>query len=364
MTQQSLKNKRSEIRFRRDLISQQVEDAAIFDDEYDAKGIEEILTARMEETARKMRLLKEEGVRLSPYIEIGAERCQSSLVMENDFGATGAAVDISYDMLKSCSYYAGVFGKTKIPLRACCDVYNLPFRSNSIPFAFCYETLHHFPDLTPVIKEIHRVLSPGGYFFFDKEPYRQILHLSLYKRKKAAFRGQQAKATQLSGASKLRKISSPILFLKIRKMCDDFFSTAELNEIKYGIIENHGLSVGAWKRALGLFDEKRVELQSRAGVNTGLFGPRHSARFLKAWLFGGNITGLCRKIGSAVKDDVSLQDTTICPCCQKDKRESGLTQNGRFFSCKVCSSDFPVVDGVIFLLTPEERKKLYPEIFE
>ncbi len=101
---------------------------------------------------------------MTPYIEIGAERCQRSLVMENDLACTGIALDISFDMLRCCEYYAHRFNKPRLPLRICADAYRLPFASGSVPFMFCYDTLHHFPDPVPVIKELFRVLSPGGPF--------------------------------------------------------------------------------------------------------------------------------------------------------------------------------------------------------
>jgi hypothetical protein len=43
---------------------------------------------------------------------------------------------------------------------------------------FCYEFLHHFPSLAPIITEIYCVLS-DGYFFFDEEPFKRVLKLSL-----------------------------------------------------------------------------------------------------------------------------------------------------------------------------------------
>ena len=42
-------------------------------------------------------------------------------VMENDLGAAGAAVDISFDMLRSGAHYAKVFKRPNVPLRVCCD---------------------------------------------------------------------------------------------------------------------------------------------------------------------------------------------------------------------------------------------------
>lgn len=174
MGTQSLKSKKGEIQFRKKVSEQQVDGKHIFRDELDSKNIEGVLLNRMKETYKHVSLLKRNGITVSPYLELGAERCQRSLVMENDLGASGAAVDISFYSLKSCDHYRSVFKKSKMPLRICCDAYNLPFMAGSIPFAFCYETLHHFPDPTPIVKEIHRVLSPGGHFFFDEEPFARI----------------------------------------------------------------------------------------------------------------------------------------------------------------------------------------------
>ena len=72
----------------------------LFEDEYDKEGIEEVMLSRMKKTLEQMAELKNTGTEISPYVEIGAERCQRSLVMENDLNANGAAVDISFDMLK------------------------------------------------------------------------------------------------------------------------------------------------------------------------------------------------------------------------------------------------------------------------
>lgn len=145
LKRQQVVNQRGEIRFREKLYRQQVEGEKIFEDEFDGKGIEAILETRMTKTLRDMRLLQEYGILLSPYIELGAERGQRSLVMENDLGGTGAAVDISYALLKSTNHYQRIFKRSKSPLRICCDANNLPFMSSSVPFVFCYETLHHFP---------------------------------------------------------------------------------------------------------------------------------------------------------------------------------------------------------------------------
>jgi 2-polyprenyl-6-hydroxyphenyl methylase/3-demethylubiquinone-9 3-methyltransferase len=44
---------------------------------------------------------------------------------------------------------------------------NLPFETASFDCVVCVDVLEHIDDLTQTIQEIHRVLKPGGLFFFD-----------------------------------------------------------------------------------------------------------------------------------------------------------------------------------------------------
>ena len=199
MKQQSSQEQKGEIEFRKKLFTQQVGGESVFEDEFDGKEISKIVVERMKKTLEQMTLLKGKDIVRAPFLEIGAERCQRSLVLENDLDTDGAAVDISYHMLKSCDYYKGLFSKSKGPFRICCDANRLPFLSDSVPFVFCYQTLHHFPDPRPVLKEIYRVLSPGGYFTVNEEPFKKILHLNLY-------RGKKIYSKQPSRRSRVRNI--------------------------------------------------------------------------------------------------------------------------------------------------------------
>jgi ubiquinone/menaquinone biosynthesis C-methylase UbiE/uncharacterized protein YbaR (Trm112 family) len=349
MKQQSGKNQKGEIEFRKMLFRQQIDGECIFDDEYDSKNIEKILSERMRKTYKQIGLLKERGVALSPYLEIGAERCQRSLVMENDLEASGAAVDISYDMLKSCAYYKEAFNKSRVPLRVCCDANNLPFMSGSIPFVFCYETLHHFPDPFPIVKEIYRVLSPGGHFFFNDEPYKKILHANLYNAEKLYSN---------------KKINSS-KFRKIRNILDIFFSKKTCNEVEHDIVENDDISIKTWKKTLGLFEEKNIKLHSNAiakNINSDLFYPNNYLKFLLAYFFGGDISGICRKSGSLIKNGISIQDVLICPSCSKKGYESKLSQKNTLLVCRKCGNTYPIIDDVVFLFSQNKLEELYPEI--
>ncbi len=162
---QSVKNLRGEIEFRKQLSIQHVTGEMLLPDYYDKDQHDEILFERVDTTLNDIKKLEQQSISLSPFIELGAERCQRALVLTNDFNADGFAVDISYHQLKTAKHFARVFDRPKLPLRVCCDINNLPFRNNSFPFAFGYQFLHHFPSLKPIIQEIYRILSNGVFFF-------------------------------------------------------------------------------------------------------------------------------------------------------------------------------------------------------
>jgi SAM-dependent methyltransferase/uncharacterized protein YbaR (Trm112 family) len=344
MIHQSKEAQKGEIEFRRKLIRQQVAGEKIFDDEYDGPGITRILAERMKKTLEEVSLLKSHGIVVSPYLEIGAERCQRSLVMENDLGASGLAADLSFDMLRSCAHYMDVFSKERSPVRVCCDANNLPLLSNSIPFVFCYQTLHHFPDPGPVIKEVLRVLSPGGHFMLREEPFRKTLHLSLYK-------GHKIYSKEAAATGRLANI------------LNFFFSEANCNEVGHGVIENDRIKLGAWKRALSGFEERQIKLRTIRKIESELFSPSSFPRFLSAWLFGGVIHGICRKAGTTPASYSPAAAALACPVCREKGLESGLMSKEAFFACHTCSSSFPLADGVLFLFPSGMFKELYPGIF-
>lgn len=344
MEKQSVANQKAEIEFRKKLVLQQVDGENFLDDEFDAGSIENILADRMQKTQNQMTMLIDQQILLSPYLEIGAERCQRSLVMENDIGVSGIAADISYDMLKTCDYYQEVFTKPNIPVRVCCDINNLPFATDSIPFLFCYETLHHFPDPSPIIKEAHRVLSPGGYFFFDEEPYKQYLHAHLYKKRIHA------------GGTVNRNI--------IIKILDYFFSETTCNEADHGIIENHEISLKLWRHALEPFSEKNVTLNSVRIIQSELFNPGSYTKYLLAYLLGGNISGLCKKSGNLIQKTDAIYNLFVCPSCRETNNDINLVRRDAFFACPKCDKVFPVVEGIVFLFSYNKLEELYSEIFK
>ncbi|QDO93738.1 methyltransferase domain-containing protein [Formosa sediminum] len=47
------------------------------------------------------------------------------------------------------------------------DICNLPFKNNSFDVILCNHVLEHIPDDTKAMKELYRVLKPGGYGIFQ-----------------------------------------------------------------------------------------------------------------------------------------------------------------------------------------------------
>jgi ubiquinone/menaquinone biosynthesis C-methylase UbiE/uncharacterized protein YbaR (Trm112 family) len=338
--QQSLTNKKGEIIFRKKLLDQQINGIKNFDDEFNKSEIENILLNRMATTVADMKKLKEKGFILSPYLELGAERCQRSLAMENDVNSSGAALDLSFDMLKSCEVYKTVYNKKTLPLRICCDAYNLPFRSNSIPFAFCYQTLHHFPEISPIINEMHRVLQKGGSFYFDDEPFKKVVHLNLYTKRERKYS---------------KKERTKKLFLGL---LDYFFARISNNEESFGILENEAIPLKEWKSSLAVFAHRDIELRSLKFIKSKLF---KNFTFLN-YLLGGNISGICTKEGILSNIPKTIVETLICPECKKGGNERELIRMNNHYSCSECKKNYYIEDGVLFLLTTEQMNSLYPEL--
>lgn len=295
MKYQNDEEKKGEILFRSKLYEQHVLGRNIFEDEFNKDEIAEIIRSRVAKSDSQFSKLKEKGVALSPFLEVGAERCQRSMLLSDKYDSLGFAVDISYDSLRSADYFFKKFKMKRMPIRVCCDAYNLPFRNNSFPFVFCYETLHHFPDPTPIVGEIKRVMS-RGHFFFDEEPVKQILNLKLYKRKNKIYSIHERRKN------------------KVVRVIEHFISTRTCNEEEYGIIENVDISLKHWKRISKMFDHSEVDLVV-GPISCKLNYPRFSLKRTLANLAGGSITGLCfadKKMSDSSKDVFGLLG---CPNC-------------------------------------------------
>ena len=348
MNSQNINNLRGEIEFRKRLATQHVTGEMLLPDYYDKEQHDKILLERVNTTLEDLKKLEKQVSLFSPFIELGAERCQRALVLTNDFNAEGFAVDISYHQLKTAGHFAGVFNRPKLPFRVCCDVNNLPFRSNSFPFAYCYEFLHHFPSPKPILQEIYRILS-NGVFFFSEEPFKRP-RIALYRQRHKIY------SRAMLGKN------------KARRFIEKFISEDICDERDYGIIENDDITLNDWIDALAIFDAKKVHISSLGNRIRTELGERIKIKNLLNMFLGGGVNGICTKQSGVQGIEISnLADLLLCPDCltrpiiQKLDQSPLIKKMVGSFDCSVCNSSFPVIDDILFLLPTGLFRELYPD---
>ena len=341
---QTFANKKGEIEFRKKLVAQIQTNSTCISGQPTQEEYISILKQRVDDTRSIFKKLQEKGIPLSPFLEIGAERGQRSMLLVNEFNAVGFMTDISYESLQSAEPLKKTFGFKKMPAPICCDAYNLPFKTGSIPFIFCFQTLHHFPDPKPIVSEIKRVLSPGGYFYCNEEPIQQILNLALFRRD-----------FHLRWYEKVLKATGLLHFI----------SLLGKSEVEYGILEE-AFSLETWEKALNVFPQVDVNLivfpfgphiQRRKNGKKNWITPPFASQFLLR-LLGGGIEAICQKEDGNKQKEGTLLNLLACPNCSHKPKLSVLDAH---LFCKVCKSSFKKRNSVFMLFSKKQKKILYSQ---
>ncbi|MEQ1353392.1 MAG: methyltransferase domain-containing protein, partial [Candidatus Acidiferrum sp.] len=109
-------------------------------------------------------------------LDIGANTCGESEYLTTR-GYSIIATDINEVALGLSKERCAKFGRTA-PRYIACDGHRLPLQNESVQFAIFNESLHHMEDARKVLKEVHRVLAPGGKVFmyepYAYNPYRRL----------------------------------------------------------------------------------------------------------------------------------------------------------------------------------------------
>ena len=338
---QTLKSKQGEVNYRSKLSIQYLGKKTFFPNEPNQKQIISAIEQRIASTKKDFDDLKKSGVRFSPYLEIGAELGHRAMLLESKYNAKGFAVDLSLESLCLANFFAKNLNLKKIPTRICADAYHLPFQDNSFNFIFCYQTLHHFPDPSPVVKEAFRVLAPGGYLFINEEPISQAFNLKLWRR-----------PTKLRNWEKILK---HILILP-------FISIIGKTETDHHILENT-FSLKTWEKSFEPFDSVTawvnsypLGLESKIPkiTTTNWLKPSILTRAFISFT-GGGIKILAQKnFSSPYTYSIKKDNILSCPTCHKTLNSSLV--------CPACHTRYPAIKNIKLLLNKKLMAKLYPQL--
>ena len=287
---------------------------------------------------------------MTPFLEIGANAGHTSYLLCNDYGASGFALDISADALRYGVFLQDAWHLERAPIRVAGDGAQLPFRDGSIRFAMTHQTLSQFMDLDSVLKEITRVLAPGGIFFFSEEPMRRLLSLRLYR----APYEREMKGWE-------RRLHAWGL---LGYLVQDVIGAHQ--EESFGIRQNHAMTLNDWDALLRRhFAQHRLDLYvpergwgerwlKRAAVR---LDPCKSV-WRAAKLLGGTIAAVCRKAGDPVLPSFDNWDALLrCPDCHSD---IALLEKAAMLKCSRCGYEAANEGHVFNLLPSVEKRELYP----
>ncbi len=110
-------------------------------------------------------------ISLDPHslvLDVGCGTANNTLLLASTIEAKVVGLDISFGMLEKARRKVEEIPLTQGPAGA------LPFIDGSFHFVFMTEVLHHLPDISQALSEIHRVLVPGGSVCIVTQSHEQI----------------------------------------------------------------------------------------------------------------------------------------------------------------------------------------------
>jgi ubiquinone/menaquinone biosynthesis C-methylase UbiE len=114
-------------------------------------------------------------------LEIGCGRGAGACLLQREFHPSRMhALDLDYGMILIARRYLKPELRDKISLYVG-DAQELPYRDGVLDAVFGFGVLHHLPDWRRGVREIARVLKPGGIYFLE-EYYPQFYQNCLARR--------------------------------------------------------------------------------------------------------------------------------------------------------------------------------------
>ncbi len=105
----------------------------------------------------------------SKLLDVGCGSGTTAMWLSREFGCQVAGLDLSGVRIANAqesleAQSAEVQGRTEFHKGSATD---LPFAENTFTHAWSQATVYHVPDKEAVLREVYRVLQPGGAFVFD-----------------------------------------------------------------------------------------------------------------------------------------------------------------------------------------------------
>jgi ubiquinone/menaquinone biosynthesis C-methylase UbiE len=287
---------------------------------------------------------------MTPFLEIGANAGHSSYMLCNEFGAEGFALDISADSLRHGRVLLDAWGLKRAPVRVAGDAASLPFHDGSLRLVCTFQTLSQFLDIESVFREVHRVLQPGGVFFFAEEPLLRMLSLRLYR----------CPYYDTMKPWERRLYDWGLLGYLVRDVIGAH------QEESFGIRQNHTMGLREWH---ALVEKYFAGHEYDAFVPERGWGERvvkrlaikldpHGSEWQAARWLGGTLAAVCRKAGEAppAKPFAAFETLLRCPDC----RGSLARDSSGTLRCAPCGYEAANENDVYNLLPSPERRELYP----
>ncbi len=108
-------------------------------------------------------IIESAGVIEPPVLDVGAGQGWVSVELARR-GIKVHAADSSEEMLQISLLNAKSYGVEKLIEYYITDAADLPFRDDYFNLVIMVNVLHHLKDISPVLREISRVIAPGGNF--------------------------------------------------------------------------------------------------------------------------------------------------------------------------------------------------------
>jgi SAM-dependent methyltransferase len=103
-------------------------------------------------------------------LELGAGQGWASCLVKRKFPqASLTATDISPYAITSIHMWEHIFG-VRVDRAYPCKSYEIPEGDSSVDCVFCYASAHHFVAHKRTLREVYRVLRPGGHCLYLHEP--------------------------------------------------------------------------------------------------------------------------------------------------------------------------------------------------